>query len=167
MKDFYINNIHLNNFKKYVLKKEQENHIVKLSKKYKNIKIKSKLSFTLRNNRPEFLLNHLDVKKDEDKKNIINRVNKIEKEIERKYNFRDYFINLSKKNNTLLNKFKENHKTSKSHNKSIFNILSTIKKTKFNINNIINSALFHIFNKKIYKIFLIDRINPYYQKKVK
>ena len=85
--------------------------------------------------------------------------------------FRDYFINLSKKNNSLIKKYKENHKNNnspiKNHNKSSFNILTSIKKSKFNINNIINTALFRILKNRTYKSFLIDRINPYYQKKEK
>lgn len=154
MKELYINKIHLNNFKKYVLKKEQENHLLKQKNEKKNNKIKS-----------ELLLNHSNEKKNlEEKSDInINSRNILDKKINPKYNFRDYFIKLSKKNGNLT------HKSStiqqKENNGDGNLLLSSIQKKQFNINNLINISLSKLFLNNEYKNILKKRVNPYFHKK--
>ena len=157
MKELYINKIHLNNFKKYVLKKEQENNLLKFSKKQKNLKNKINIKTkVLSNNSSEN--NIIDEKKinvNNNSRNIFN------KEINPKYNFREYFIKLSKKNRTLIHK---SETVQQNENNRSF-LLSSFNKKHFNINNIINLSLSKLLHNKEYKKILEKRINPYFYKK--
>ena len=137
MKELYINKIHLNNFKKYVLKKEQENLLLKQKNSKQNTKIKS-----------ELLLNHSYEKKNLDEKIDINNNSRniSDKKINPKYNFRDYFIKISKNNNNLTHKSSTIQQNENNGDGNL--LLSSIQKRQFNINNIINLSLSKLFLNK-------------------
>ena len=150
MKQSYISNVHLNNFQKYIMKKEHDKHNI--------------LNHSLRHhNSPKFTTRPfpLSPKKINQNKTLIN---------EEKKGYESSLINkkLNKQILTPLQKLK--HKFLEPKKKleadSTFEHLTQLKK-KFNLNNLVNSLLFRLYADESYKQLLHHRIGNNTNKKEK
>lgn len=140
MKQSYISDIHLNNFQKYVKKKEHDKHnILNHSLRHLN-----SLNYTKRH----FLLSPRKINQN---KTLIEEKKGYESSLMNKKINRQILTPIQK----LKHKFIEPKK--KLEADSIFEHLTPLKK-KFNLNNLVNSLLFRLYADESYKQLLFHRI---------
>lgn len=162
MKKTYLNEIHINNFKKYILNKEN----VKNSKKKKIPKRKG-INLSLKKSKLNTLTPSLidtgRTKINEDKI-AINSIDENSIMNLGRLNFKKYAYSLYRKNKSIITQRKK--RLINDYNNSANDILSSSppKRNRFNVNSAINSTLYYMYKKKMYPKVLIKRINPYINK---
>ena len=151
MKDFYIKDIHLNTFKKYVEKKEQErkNFLQRYMKKSNSMNFASKNhSFQAKKVNPDF------------SENIAEEKTELESPLKNSIVTRQILTPIQKLKRRLIEPKKKNEPENEKE------FLTPIK-SKFKLNNLVNSFLFRIYLDNSYKKLLFHRLEPYMNKKEK
>lgn len=151
MKDFYIKDIHLNTFKKYVEKKEQErkNFLQRYMKKSNSMNFASKNhSFQAKKVNPDF------------SENIAEEKTELESPLKNSIVTRQILTPIQKLKRRLIEPKKKNEPENEKE------FLTPIK-SKFKLNNLVNSFLFRIYLDNSYKKLLFHRFEPYMNKKEK
>ena len=151
MKDFYIKDIHLNTFKKYVEKKEQErkNFLQHYMKKSNSMNFASKNhSFQAKKVNPDF------------SENIAEEKTELESPLKNSIVTRQILTPIQKLKRRLIEPKKKNEPENGKE------FLTPIK-SKFKLNNLVNSFLFRIYLDNSYKKLLFHRLEPYMNKKEK
>ena len=151
MKNFYISQIHLNNFKKYILQKEHEKQNISNRKKKRNNSVNSALKINsfqdkkVNQNLSNNMIEEKDVFETPIKKNIIKR---------------PILTPIQKMKSKLFEPKKRNEIDSEPE------FFSPIK-IKFNLNNLVNTILYNLYMKKSYKKLLIQKSNLFMPKNEK
>ena len=151
MKNFYISQIHLNNFKKYILQKEHEKQNISNRKKKRNNSVNSALKINsfqdkkINQNLSNNMIEEKDVFETPIKKNIIKR---------------PILTPIQKMKSKLFEPKKRNEIDSEPE------FFSPIK-IKFNLNNLVNTILYNLYMKKSYKKLLIQKSNLFMPKNEK
>ena len=151
MKNFFIKDIHLNTFKKYVEKKEQErkNFLQRYMKKNNSMNFTSKNhSFQAKKINPDF------------SENIAEEKTELESPLKNSIVTRQILTPIQKLKLRLI----EPKKKTEPENEKEF--LTPIK-NKFKLNNFVNSFLFRIYLDNSYKKLLFHRLEPNMNKKEK
>ena len=150
MRDSFINDIHLNIFKKYSIKRGHKKHNQVKENLKNNNSMKGTIkdsTFCSENIKPNTTSNFY-----EDKKSFESPIKSY------KTYSRQIFTPIQKIRQKLYLKKKD-----ESNNNSILESFSPLK-NKFSLNNIVNSYLFKIYLDKSYKKILYRRLDPYKEK---
>ena len=151
MRDSFINDIHLNIFKKYSIKRGHKKHNQVKENLKNNNSIKGTIkdsTFFSENIKPNTTSNFF-----EDKKSF-------ESPIKTNKTYSKQMLTPIQK---IRQKFYKTKKKNESNNNSIIESFSPLK-NKFSLNNIVNSYLFKIYLDKSYKKVLYRRLDPYKEK---
>ena len=151
MKKININEMRLNNFKKYVLQKEYEKQNLSNSKKKRS----NSTYITTKNNSFHIKNANWNLSKD-----IIEEKYVFETPIKRSIIKRPIMTPIEKVKHIFSEPKKKNEIDSE------FELLSPMK-IKFSINNLVNTILYNLYMKKSYKKLLIEKLNPFLEKKQK
>ena len=151
MKNFYIKDIHLNYFQKYVLKKEHERK--NLLQRY--VKKSNSMNFSNKNHSFQAKKTNQDFSE-----NIAEEKTELEHPLKNSMITRQILTPIQKIKHRLIEPKKKNESEKE-------NDFLTPIKNKFKLNNLVNSFLYKMYLDNSYKKLLFHRLEPYMNKKEK